>query len=309
MSMVIAAASIALPRTADTKATTVRLAGRAARETLSAAGVSPDSVGMLINTGVYREANRFEPALAAMVQKEVGINLDYLADPVPNAAFSFDLMNGACGVLNAVQVAQAVLDTDSADRILVTAADVHPGGRADADPDYPYADLGGAWLLARGAEPGVGFGAVRWGNGSGPTGVAGYLDTATMGGEGRRRITVKRRADRVPRLLDLAASSVVAYAQEQSLDLRRSLLLSSRPCPDFASLLAARLGLDPASVLAPGTPGEDPRRSREPHTAAPILGYLAALDRGPLVAWEQVLFVSVGAGPSVACASYRPQGA
>ncbi|MFJ4806919.1 beta-ketoacyl-[acyl-carrier-protein] synthase family protein [Streptomyces murinus] len=88
----------------------------------------------------------------------MGINLDYLAAATPVAGFSCDLMNGACGVLNAVQVAQALLVTGSTDRVLITAADVHPGGRAADDPAYPYADLGAALLLERGTEPGTGFG-------------------------------------------------------------------------------------------------------------------------------------------------------
>lgn len=143
---------------ADEAASAVLLAGRAAQDCLTEAQLSPDTVGVLINVGVYRENNTFEPAIAALVQKEVGMNLDYLAHRVPGAAaFSFDLMNGACGVLNAIQVAQALLSTGSTERVLVTAADVHPGGRAALDADYPYADLGAALLLERSAQAEGGF--------------------------------------------------------------------------------------------------------------------------------------------------------
>jgi len=308
MGAVIAAASLALPRPADAVATTVQLAGRAARDCLSGTGLSPDSVGVLINVGVYRESNTFEPALAAMVQKEAGINLDYLADAAPSAGFSFDLMNGACGVLNAVQVAQALLDTGSTDRVLVTAADVHPGGRAADDPAYPYEDLGGALLLERSAEPGAGFGPVHLRSGPGPTGTSGYLDTAAMGAGGRHRITVEQDADRAGKLLDLAAATVTEYVEEHGLDPQRTMVVCSRPAPDFAARLAGRLDLDPASVLAAGLPGSDPERSAEPHTAAPVLGYLTALEGGLPHAYEELLFVTVGAGPSAACASYRLTG-
>ncbi|MFD5735545.1 hypothetical protein ACFWIY_22340 [Streptomyces sioyaensis] len=308
MGAVIAAASLALPRPADVFATTVQLAGRAARDCLSGTGLSPDSVGVLINVGVYRESNTFEPALAAMVQKEAGINLDYLADAVPSAGFSFDLMNGACGVLNAVQVAQALLDTGSTDRVLVTAADVHPGGRAADDPAYPYEDLGGALLLERSTDPGAGFGPVHLRSGPGPTGTSGYLDTAAMGAGGRQLITVEQDSDRAGKLLDLAAATVAEYVEEHGLDPERTMVVCSRPAPDFAARLAGRLGLDPASVLAAGLPGSDPERSGEPHTAAPVLGYLTALEGGLPHAYEELLFLSVGAGPSAACASYRLTG-
>ncbi|MDX3763121.1 hypothetical protein [Streptomyces sp. AK02-04a] len=307
MSVVVTAAKTALPLPDETTASSVLLAARAARGCLTDAGLAPDAIGVLINTGVYRESNTFEPALAALVQKEVGINLDYLAAPTPVAGFSFDLMNGACGVLNAVQVAQALLSTGSTDRVLVTAADVHPSGRAADDNAYPYADLGAALLLERGTEPGTGFGpvALRGTDGDdGSAGTRGYLETAGMGAEGRGRITVEREPEsvRTEQLVALAAGTVSDYARDEGLRLDRTLLLCTRAAPDFADRLAERLGLDPQSVWAPGAAGG------EPLTAAPVLGYLSALEHSLPPGKDQLLLVTAGAGPSVACVSYRPQG-
>lgn len=283
--MVITTAATAYPAVEPHAAvggtTTVALAGRAAHDCLTRAGLSPSAVGVLINVGVYRESNTFEPALAAMVQKEAGISLDYLADPAP--AFSFDLMNGACGVLGAVQVGQALLDTGSTERLLITAADVHPSGDARRDPGYPYADLAGAWLLEHGADPGSGFGPVRHYAPEGPVGTEGYLDTARMGSGGRSLITVRREPGHGARRSALAATAVAGYAREFSLDLARTLVI--------------------------GPPGPDAGEPQgEPHTAAPVLGYLQALDAGRPRDCDRLLFVSVGAGPSVVCASYTPEG-
>ncbi len=281
--MVITAAGTALP---DTSAPTsvVDLAGRAARGALARARVSASSISVLINVGVYREHNTFEPAMSALVQKEVGINLDYIADPEPAAGFSFDLMNGACGVLNAVQVGQALLETGSTERLLITAADVHPGGAADRDTGYPYADLAGALLLERSADPQAGFGPVRHYTADRPTDVEGYLDTDTMGRHGRTTITVRREPGHAERLSEFAASAAADYAQEIGIDLDRTLVIGPS-----------------ATVDGAGVRGE-------PHTAAPVLGYLRALDAARRDDYEQLLFVSVGAGPSAACALYRPEG-
>ncbi|MFI6448579.1 hypothetical protein [Kitasatospora sp. NPDC050543] len=305
MTTVIKAAStVAAP--ADEAAAAVLLAGQASRECLAEARLSPDAVGVLINVGVYREHNTFEPAIGALVQKEAGINLDYLAHPVPGAAFSLDLMNGACGVLNAVQVAQAMLATGSAERVLITAADVHPGGRAALDPDYPYADLGAAMLLERSAATTSegGFGPVRTAGSGEDSAIAGYLPTAGMGADGRGRITVRRDEGFAEQLLALAATTAAEYALAEELDLHRTLLVSSRPTADFAQRLAGRLGLPEAAVLAPDAPGTG---GGLPHTAALILGYLRALEVGLPEGVDQLLFVAVGAGPSAACVSYRPQ--
>ncbi|MGW3322195.1 hypothetical protein [Streptomyces virginiae] len=295
MGMVITAAATALPdRSAP--ASVVDLAGRAARGALARAQVPASSIGTLINVGVYREHNTFEPAMAALVQKEVGINLDYIADPEPAAGFSFDLMNGACGVLGAVQVGQALLDTGSTERLLITAADVHPGGDAQGDADYPYADLAGALLLERSADPDAGFGPVRHYTADRPTDVEGYLDTATMGRHGRTTITVRRRPDHAVRRAEFAERAAADYAREFGID------------------------LDETLVIGPSTTADGLGAQGEPHTAAPVLGYLTAMDGArhddhdheddhPVErAYDQFLFVSVGAGPSAACALYRPEG-
>ncbi|WP_266780935.1 hypothetical protein [Streptomyces sp. NBC_01565] len=282
--MVIAAAHTAAHH-GNGPASSVELAGRAARACLSQAQVSPSSVGVLINVGVYRESNTFEPALAALVQKEVGINLDYIADPAPAAGFSFDLMNGACGVLNAVQLAQSLLDTGSAERVLITAADVHPGGDARSDPDYPYADLAGAFLLQRSADPDAGFGPVSVYSGDGPSDTEGYLDTAAMGSDGRSRITVRRTEGHAARRSALAAARTAGYAREHGIDLERTLVIGPHAAQDTA--------VDGAG---------------EPHTAAPILGYLQALAAPRPKDCDRLLMVAAGAGPSAACVAYRPEG-
>ncbi|GAA2635721.1 MULTISPECIES: beta-ketoacyl-[acyl-carrier-protein] synthase family protein [Streptomyces] len=283
MGMVITAAATVLPDP-SAPASVVDLAGRAARGALARARVPASSIGTLINVGVYREHNTFEPAMAALIQKEVGINLDYIADPEPAAGFSFDLMNGACGVLNAVQVGQALLDTGSTERLLITAADVHPGGDARLDADYPYADLAGALLLERSADPCAGFGPVRHYTADRPTDVEGYLDTGTMGRHGRTTITVRREPGHAERLGERAARAAADYAQEFGIDLDRTL------------------------VIGPSTAVDDAGGRGEPHTAAPVLGYLRALEDVRSDACDQFLFVSVGAGPSAACALYRPEG-
>ncbi|MFD7783919.1 hypothetical protein ACFV4Q_12605 [Streptomyces nojiriensis] len=283
MGVIITAAATALPDP-SAPASGVDLAGRAARGALTRAGVPASSIGTLINVGVYREHNTFEPAMAALVQKEVGINLDYIADPEPAAGFSFDLMNGACGVLNAVQVGQSLVETGTTERLLITAADVHPGGDADGDADYPYADLAGALLLERSADPGAGFGPVRHYTADRPTDVEGYLDTATMGRHGRTAITVRREPDHAERLGEFAARAAADYAREIGIDLDRTLVIGP-------------------SATADGAAGRG-----EPHTAAPVLGYLRAMDGARRDDHDQFLFVSVGAGPSAACALYRPEG-
>ena len=54
-----------------------RLADDAARTCFSLAGCQPSDVDMLINVGVYREDSMGEPALAALIQEDIGANLGH----------------------------------------------------------------------------------------------------------------------------------------------------------------------------------------------------------------------------------------
>ena len=58
---------------------------------------------MLINAGIYREDSMGEPALAALIQEDIGANLGQ--PPIGgHGTFSFDLLNGTCGVITAIQI-------------------------------------------------------------------------------------------------------------------------------------------------------------------------------------------------------------
>ncbi|MGV9482841.1 hypothetical protein ACWDNR_26245, partial [Gordonia aichiensis] len=134
-------------RAADTHSI-VEHSGRAARQCLQRADIRPEQVGVLINTGIFRDSNTVEPAVSALIQKAAGIGLDYTRDDP--RTFSFDLMNGAVGVLDAVRVAGSVLATGSTEHVLVVAGDTHPSlTRGTADAEFPYATAGAALLLER----------------------------------------------------------------------------------------------------------------------------------------------------------------
>ena len=62
------------------KATARGLADAAARKCFALAGRKPGDIDMLINVGMYREDNMGEPALAALIQEDIGANLGQPTD-------------------------------------------------------------------------------------------------------------------------------------------------------------------------------------------------------------------------------------
>ncbi|PPI97007.1 hypothetical protein [Nocardia nova] len=292
--MGVAITSTGISRESDTFSI-VEHSGRAARRSLERAGVAPEQVGVLINAGIFRDSNTVEPAVSALIQKEAGIGLDYrFGDP---RSFSFDLMNGATGVLNAVQVAQSILETAGSGHVLIVSGDTHPSlARSAADDEFPYATAGAALLLEHTDEP-VGFGRVHTVAGSGSPVVQSYVDVTTMGTAGRGLMTVEREPGFEDRLLEIAADAGRRALDADGIDPAATVLIASTPTPKFPRLLADTLGI--GEVRTPDLSAGDP------HTAALPLAYHHAVEENSLAGFDTVLFVAAGAGPSAAAAVYR----
>lgn len=264
-------------------------AGRAAMTAAQA-----ETIDVLINTGVYRDNNTVEPAVAALVQQALGVGLDY--GPADPRCFAFDLMHGACGVLQAVQAAQGLLSASPAERVLIVAGDTHPSTRRTAPlPDFRYETAGAALLLGRG-EPSVGFGRVHTGLRSGRAGIEGYVDTTTMGTRGRRLMTVNRAAMIEGMLLDLAQATATEALDEAGVDPAETVLIASTPSPRFPVELSLRLGLRLPDLHDP---------AGDTHTAALPRAYHRLTAAGQLDGVRDVLFVAAGAGPAAGAVVYR----
>jgi 3-oxoacyl-[acyl-carrier-protein] synthase-3 len=268
------------------------IAGRAC---LRAARLEPSAIDALINVGVYRTHNMVEPSMAALIQRELGIHLDYVLRPTPKPTVSFDVMNGACGMLNAIQIASALVAT-GAEHVLLVSSDVHPSGaKHDA---FPYAHVGGAMLLSVSSDAARGFGrlAIRDGDGA-SAGSEGYSAEGTR--DGRHQIVVTREADYETRLVELGAALVEDYVAREQLALGELLLVTSCPTQTFGAELARRLTIDPRDLACASEVDGDP------HTSALALAHHGALVDGRAEQHHTILFVAVGAGPTAACIAYR----
>src|SRR6266511_4307348 len=85
-----------------------KLADDAIRASVARAGVSAGDIDLLLNAGLYRDRILAEPALAALIQADVGANPEdfHLGR---HGTFSFDVANGACGLLTALHIADGLL--------------------------------------------------------------------------------------------------------------------------------------------------------------------------------------------------------
>jgi 3-oxoacyl-[acyl-carrier-protein] synthase III len=268
----------------------LHLAVTAAKDCLQGAGCDPDELDLVVNAGIYRDRNLGEPALAALIQDDIGANPE---DPHAGAhgTFSFDIANGACGVLTALQIVDGFLRTHSIQRALVVASDADPGhGMSE---HFPFSPAGAA-LLCRWTDDDYGLSRVSWVN---TNGEDSEVFTATVGFKDARnvlRFTQSPEMDQ--RYAAAAARATRACLDAQSVRLEDIHLIVAAPArPGYRAALSGLLGVPVENVCI----AEDHRM----HTAALAAAFEPEADNLP--AGARVLFVAAGAGVTAGAALYR----
>ncbi len=269
----------------------------AARRCIERASLDKDEIDLLINIGLYRDQNICEPALATLIQQQLSLNPAPHTTPNGHKTLSFDLLNGACGFLSAVQVARTLLATGSAHHALIVSCDQHPS--CAPDPGFPFAPTGAAMLLGRASRPDQGFGDVDFTVVPGSLdAVRGYTDVMACGNQGRNQVTVAIQPTYGDRARHLCLRAVRQLIAARNLDPRRLKIISTLPSRRQDQELAQALELDPAQLI----------HVREEcgavHTSALILGYDLVARKNALAENDPVLFLGVGSGITVSVGLY-----
>ncbi len=276
----------------------LQLADAAARSCLERADRTAEELDLLINAGVFHDRILSEPALASLIQEDIGANLGRPA-VAGRGTFSFDVSNGACGLLTGIHLVDGMLASGTVKLGMVVASDMDP--QPGISEGFSFPGVGGAVLLSADDSP-AGFKAFQFATFPEHAGqfysYVDWHDHAERGlaGEGRNTITVEIAESYATRALECAEATARELAGAQALDLGEvERLVATASVPEFGEALARRLGL-PADTVAPLPYGLDGA-----HTAAPAV----ALESVRLAEASTTLFVSAGAGITVAVALYR----
>jgi len=281
-----------------------RLADAAARTCLAQAGKEPGDIDMLINTGIYREDNMGEPALAALVQDDIGANRGQ--PPIGgHGTFSFDLLNGTCGVISAIQVQAGLLRSGVIRLGAIVTSDVHPD--LTEPRSAPFRPAGGTLLLGwDDSIPGftdfyvetfpeyedLFVSGLVW-QGQGRPGIAGR-------GAGRSRMIIDEKPGYQARLVDCAEEATYRFLRGLGMDISQIDLLVPAPAsPGFLDPLKVRLGV-PGDRVAYVT--EDLEGS---YTTGPLAALQAGIKSGRFGEARNTVMLAAGAGITVALALYR----
>jgi 3-oxoacyl-[acyl-carrier-protein] synthase-3 len=267
----------------------LHLAVESANDCLRRSGRTAHEVDLLINAGIYRDRNLAEPALAALIQQDIGANPEN-PHAGSHGTFSFDVANGSCGVLTALQIVDGFLRSNAVDCALVVASDADPGHHMSED--FPFAPTG-ACLLCTWTDDERGLGPVHWEQ------LADGSDsfTATVGLVDHRNILrFRESAAADEHFAQVAARAVERCLKDSHLTIADVDAIAVAPArPGFRAALAHRLGVPQERLTLAANEGM--------HTAALAAAFnsvtKAASTKRP------ALLVAAGAGVVAGAALYR----
>jgi 3-oxoacyl-[acyl-carrier-protein] synthase III len=297
-------AAFALAGNGARRATARRLADAAARNCFALAGRRAGDIDMLINVGIYREDSMGEPALAALIQEDIGANLGHPPNGGPGT-FSFDLLNGSCGVITAVQIESGLLQSGVIRLGAVVSSDVQPELE---NPGARFLRPAGGAMLLRWDDRLAGF--TDFSTETFPE----YEDLFTSGlvwqerhgirapgqSNGRHRMAVAMKPGYQARLVDCAEDATRRFMRRVGLGVEDiDLLVPSPSRAGFVDPLRTRLGI-PGDRVA-----YTPEDLDGTYTTGPIAALQAAIKSGRLGEAHNALLLAAGAGITVALALYR----
>ncbi|TMQ10565.1 MAG: hypothetical protein E6J91_25980 [Deltaproteobacteria bacterium] len=279
----------------------IHLSDTAANRCLDHANHRAAELDLLINTGLYKDYNAAEPALASIIQDDIGANRGSPPRLGHHGTFSFDVLNGGCGVVTAAQLMDALVGHGAARLGLIVAADADPTPRTSRG--FPFAPAGGALLIGRSVDA-SGFqrfalhtfaehaplfeAQLRWDPHAGLT------------RRGRNVLEVHEAPGFTACCVDRAAEATSHFLADATLTAADiDLVIASQYPRTFGSQVVHRLGI-PTSHLP-----EVAAEFAGSHTAGPIAALEAAIASGQFGRARHTLFITVGAGLTVGLVLYR----
>jgi len=262
---------------------------KAAENCITNGNIDRTEIDVVINTGVFRDYNLFEPSVAILIQRKLGISTGYSND---KHVLSFDLMNGACGFLYAAQAADSIFRSTSMRKALLISSDSHPS--REKVPGFPYSHLGAAMVLEWDENSSKGFEKFEFKTGvTDFNGVDAYMDTMNQGSKGRESISIRKDDNYVERLSSFAVQSIEEYLKSTDMaaaDLKGLKLLTTQPAENFRSTVAG-------AIDSIETVGENMyKKYGDVHSSALNVAYHDAFKEGMIQENDRLLFSASGAG-------------
>ena len=263
----------------------------AGRRCLRKTRYHPEDVRVLVNAGIHRDRHICEPAIAAYIQHGLGINVEFQG----RRTLAFDLLNGACGMLNAAHVVAALLQAGDAQVGMVVSSEAN--GDADPDPAYTWPASGAAAILDVSPRSGVGFGAFAFET---REEHAGLFSSVVSLAAAHGRILVRRSAELEEAWLEHAGAAVeTVLAADRLTRAEIDVVVPAQISKHFLARLPERIGLPREKVV------DLTAKLPDTHSTSTFLALHELVASGKATIGTRALLLSFGSGITVGAASYR----
>ncbi len=236
-----------------------------------------EGLGLLINTGVYRDRHIHEPAIASLIQGD--LMKSFKAEL--SGTFSFDLHSGGGGVVMALSILNGFVESGKTDHGAVVAGDAEP-----------FDGSAGALMLSKGgSEEGFRF----FSQDSYTQYSSEYRSYSNYSGNALQIIN-KQDSEYMNHCLQCVKKSVDRFLSKSALAVDEiDLIIPSQSPAGFASSLADLYGHTRVVVL---------NKEHNCYSAGLIMAMVKAQSTGLFRKSRKVLFVNVGPGITVDLALY-----
>lgn len=301
MGVQIKMVSVARPRFGCHHVNSIRLSARAAGQCLTDACIDPCDIGLLINTGIYRYKNIGEPAIAALIQETIGSTRNILKDTDNHkSTFSFDINNGGCGMLTAIEIVQGSITSGEIAYGMVVTGDSEPFYRLSRE--YTFNSAAAAIILA-GSEKSIGFSVFRtytYPEYSGEFISSTFYSQAAMRGKGRNILNVVQKESYPDVCVDCAVKSLFNFLDESGKTLNDiDLIIPSQSPLGFTDKLKKRLDMNGNFIELEKT------GNMVFHTAGLAFALKKVWDENRFKSSKNIIFLTIGSGINVSIALYQ----
>ncbi|MBN1365667.1 MAG: hypothetical protein JW976_12730 [Syntrophaceae bacterium] len=278
----------------------IELSARAGEDCIKRSGKEKKDISLIINVGVFRDNNIMEPGMAPLIQQRMGIHLTYEATRYHT--FSLDIINGAGGVLNAVQAAEALLANGEIECALIVGSDVHPS--KTKTKLFPYSAIGAAILLEWSNNSDKGFQSIETKTSpSDYIGASAFFDINKSRKDSFKTMNFENKPDYPERLTAFTVETITEflklYRKDHFLDPSKIKLISTQPWKGFSQQVAQAAGLSghPLECLY--------EKYGDPNSSALTVAYHDAYTAGKLKKGDKILFLAASAGLNVITGLYN----
>ena len=279
------------------KRDTVALAKLAAEDCLRHSSHDPSDLSLIMFAGVYRNDFLCEPAVAALLAGELGINAD-ARSPDDKRTFVFDVFNGALGFLNACHVAVQMIRVGKHKNVMVVASEIENNAALRPERLLGIKEIGSAIILEEATDGRSGFGNFVF-----------RYDTRHMNAfvshagqdpqVGRACLYFEKDPDIATHYLQCIPDAVAELLAVEGLGLGRiTAVFPPQMSPSFVPALSERMGVPRARFVDLADDGKDL------YTSSAAYALRHALEQKRVGPGDVGLIIGVGSGVQVGCAVY-----